>query len=51
VTAGGGIVAHPDGVPAGVAAMRQAYDAALAGVDAAEYAKDHPALATALEAY
>lgn len=51
VTAGGGIVAHPGGVAEGVAALRQAYDAASAGIDAQDYAKDHPALATALEAY
>jgi len=51
VTAGGGIVAHPGGVAQGVEALRQAYDAASAGIDAKDYAKDHPALATALEAY
>jgi ribulose-bisphosphate carboxylase large chain len=51
VTAGGGIVAHPDGVAAGVMAMRQAYDAAMQGVDIALYAKDHPELATALAAF
>jgi ribulose-bisphosphate carboxylase large chain len=51
VTAGGGVVAHPDGVAAGVVAMREAYDAALSGIDVQDYAKDHPALAAALEAY
>ena len=48
VAAGGGIVAHPSGVAAGVKAMRQAYDAAMQKVDIAEYAKDHPELAAAL---
>jgi len=51
VTAGGGVVAHPDGVAAGVEAMRAAYDAACAGIAPEIYAKDHPALATALEAF
>jgi ribulose-bisphosphate carboxylase large chain len=51
VTAGGGIVAHPDGVAAGVMAMRQAYDAAMQNIDVKAYAKDHPALAAALGAY
>jgi ribulose-bisphosphate carboxylase large chain len=32
-------------------AMREAYDAALSGIDVQDYAKDHPALAAALEAY
>ncbi|MEL7150747.1 MAG: ribulose-bisphosphate carboxylase large subunit family protein [Pseudomonadota bacterium] len=51
VTAGGGIAAHPNGVAAGVEAMRAAYDAASAGIDVLEYAKDHPALAAALQAF
>ena len=51
VTAGGGIVAHPGGVAAGVMAMRQAYDAAMQNVDVQTYANDHPALAAALDAY
>jgi len=48
VAAGGGIVAHPSGVAAGVKAMRQAYDAAMQKVDIAKYAEDHPELAAAL---
>ena len=48
VTAGGGIVAHPSGVAAGVRAMRQAYDAAMEKVDVAKYAEDYPELAAAL---
>ncbi|HMQ36849.1 MAG TPA: RuBisCO large subunit C-terminal-like domain-containing protein, partial [Micropruina sp.] len=46
---GGAIQGHPDGPAAGVRAMRQAADAALAGVDAETYAQDHAELATALE--
>jgi ribulose-bisphosphate carboxylase large chain len=49
VTAGGGIMAHPDGVAAGVVALREAWDAAAAGVSLADYAREHPALAKALE--
>lgn len=51
VTAGGGIVAHPGGVAAGVLAMRQAWDAALQGIDIARYSKAHSELAVALAAY
>ena len=51
VAAGGGIVAHPGGVAAGVKAMRQAYDAAMQKVDVAEYADDHPELAAALDEF
>lgn len=46
--AGGGIMAHPDGPAAGVLALRQAWDAAIAGVSAQDYAQSHPALAAAL---
>ena len=48
VTAGGGIVAHPFGVAAGVKVMRQAYDAAMQKVDVTQYARGHPELAAAL---
>jgi len=48
--AGGGIMAHPDGVAAGVGALRQAWEAAIAGVPAAAHARSHPALRVALEA-
>lgn len=51
VTAGGGIVAHPDGVSAGVMAMRQAYDAAMQDVEVTKYATEHPELAAALAAF
>jgi ribulose-bisphosphate carboxylase large chain len=46
--AGGGIMAHPGGPASGVAALRAAWDAAVAGVPAAEQALSHPALAQAL---
>lgn len=51
VTAGGGVVAHPDGVSAGVTAMIDAWDAAMQGIDIQIYARDRPALAAALKAY
>jgi ribulose-bisphosphate carboxylase large chain len=47
-TAGGGIFGHPDGVACGVTALRQAWEAAEAGVDLTSYAKDRPALQRAL---
>src|SRR5262245_47850384 len=46
--AGGGIMAHPDGPAAGVAALREAWEAAIAGIPLADYARAHPALARAL---
>lgn len=48
---GGGIMAHPDGVEAGVRSLRQAWDAAAAGIPAADYAKSHPELASALASF
>jgi ribulose-bisphosphate carboxylase large chain len=50
-TAGGGILAHPDGPAAGVAGLREAWEAAMAGIPAADYARDRPALAKALGVY
>jgi ribulose-bisphosphate carboxylase large chain len=49
--AGAGIVSHPDGVAAGVASMREAWEAAAAGVALAQYAADRPALRAALEKF
>ncbi len=49
--AGGGIMAHPDGPAAGVASLRAAWEAAIKGIPAAEYAANHPALQSALQAY
>lgn len=49
--AGGGIMAHPDGPASGVQSLRDAWDAAIAGISAETYAQEHAALARALEAY
>jgi ribulose-bisphosphate carboxylase large chain len=46
---GGGIMAHPGGAAAGVASIRQAWEAALAGVPLDEYARDRVELRRALE--
>ncbi len=46
--AGGGIMGHPGGPAAGVAALREAWDAALSGEDAASRAARSPELAAAL---
>ena len=50
VTAGGGIVAHPGGPGAGVRALRQAWEAAVAGIPLDRHAKDHRELEQALGA-
>ncbi|MCS6835418.1 MAG: ribulose-bisphosphate carboxylase large subunit family protein [Anaerolineae bacterium] len=49
--AGGGIMAHPLGPAAGVASLRQAWDAALQGIDLHEYARDHVELRQSLEMF
>ncbi len=49
--AGGGIVAHPSGIAAGVRALRQAFDAAMAGVPLREAARHSPELAEAVETF
>lgn len=49
--AGGGILGHPGGIAAGVAAMRQAWDAAMAGTPLAEHARRHPELQAALSTW
>lgn len=46
--AGGGIMAHPGGPSAGVTALRQAWEAAMAGVPSATAAREYPELAAAL---
>jgi len=48
VTAGGGIMAHPDGPAAGVTSLRCAYEAAMAGIPLEVHARSHPALAKAI---
>jgi len=45
---GGGVVSHPGGPAAGVRAVRQAWDAAEAGIPLATYATTHPELAQSL---
>jgi ribulose-bisphosphate carboxylase large chain len=51
VTAGGGIMAHPDGPAAGARALREAWDATVAGIPLEEHARAHPELGRALEAH
>ncbi len=46
--AGGGIIGHPDGIAAGMASMREGWEAAKAGVSLETYAESHPALRRAL---
>lgn len=48
---GGGILAHPGGVRAGVMSVRQAWEAALAEKPLTEYARTHYELRQALEAF
>ena len=48
---GGGLLAHPGGPAAGVASLRQGWEAALAGRPLEDYARDHVELRQALEAY
>lgn len=45
---GGGILAHPDGPPAGVASLHEAWASIQAGEDIGEAARTRPALAGAL---
>jgi len=49
--AGGGIMAHPDGPAAGVASLRQGWEAVIAGVSLPEYALTHSELQRAIEMY
>lgn len=49
--AGGGIMAHPSGPAAGVASLRQAWEAATLQIDLKAYARDHLALHQALEMF
>ncbi|MCL7451675.1 MAG: RuBisCO large subunit C-terminal-like domain-containing protein [Anaerolineae bacterium] len=48
---GGAIQGHPGGAAAGARAMRQAIDAAVAGLPLAEMAQQHPELQQALEVW
>jgi len=47
--AGGGIMSHKHGTAAGVRSLRQAWDAAIAGVPAEAHAREHPELRAAME--
>jgi ribulose-bisphosphate carboxylase large chain len=49
--AGGGILAHPGGPAAGLASLREGWEAAVAGIPLEDFARDHTALAQALAAY
>lgn len=49
--AGGGIAAHPGGIEAGVMALRQAWDAAMAGVPLEQAARESTILRQALETF
>lgn len=48
---GGAIQGHPGGATAGARSMRQAIDAAVAGIPLADKAKEHPALRKALDSW
>ncbi len=47
--AGGGIVGHPSGAAAGVRSIKQAWEAAVAGISLEAYAKEHKELSKALQ--
>lgn len=49
--AGGGILAHPGGAAAGVAALQQAWEAAATGISLEEFARTHVELQQSLEFY
>lgn len=49
--AGGGIMAHRDGPAAGVQSLRDAWEAAMAGLSLEEAARDSAALAAAIRTY
>ncbi len=49
--AGGGIMGHPHGPEAGVTALRDAWDAAMAGTPLDDHARSRPGLAAAIETF
>jgi ribulose-bisphosphate carboxylase large chain len=49
--AGGGLFAHPGGIAAGVAALRQSWEAAMQGIPLETAAKTHRELREALEKF
>jgi ribulose-bisphosphate carboxylase large chain len=48
---GGGIMAHPGGIAAGVRAIQQAWEAALGGIPLEQHARGHHELAEALRTF
>jgi ribulose-bisphosphate carboxylase large chain len=48
---GGGIVAHPSGIAAGVKSIQQAWESAFKGISLEQFARDHGELKEALEFY
>ena len=48
---GGGLMAHPGGIAAGVGAIREAWQAAISHQPLTEYARSHPHLQVALERF
>lgn len=48
---GGGLMGHPGGIAAGVDAIRQAWEAAEAGISLEDYSGSRPALRQAVEAF
>jgi 3-oxoisoapionate-4-phosphate decarboxylase len=48
---GGGIVSHPDGAGAGVKAVKQAWEAAVAGIPLEVYAREHVELAQSISTF
>lgn len=48
---GGGILAHPDGIAAGVRSLHEAWDAARKGIPLMQHARTHAALARAIERF
>ncbi|MGB7300872.1 MAG: ribulose-bisphosphate carboxylase large subunit family protein [Burkholderiaceae bacterium] len=49
--AGGGIIAHPDGIAAGVRSMQQGWEAAITGVPLTDHAKTRPELKAAIDKF
>ena len=48
---GGGVMAHPQGVAAGVRSLKQAWEAAVAGIPLSDYAATRPELRVALDRF
>ena len=49
--AGGGIMGHPQGLAGGISSLREAWQAAVAGVSLETYSATHPALRAAVETF